>query len=349
MSLLNDIEKIKIEALESIRQATSQESLNDLRVKFLGRKSKLTQFLKMLGSLDPTERPAVGQAVNNLRSVLEKEFSLQEEELILKLKETKLEEEVLDIALPGKKIRIGKKHLITQIIEEVTDIFIGLGYWVAEGPEAELDYYNFEALNTPPDHPARSLQDTFYIRRQGERPVSEDVLLRTHTSPVQVRVMEENKPPIYIIAPGKAYRHDVPDPTHSPMFHQIEGLAVDKGITFGDLKGTLEVFAREMFGQERKVRLRPHFFPFTEPSAEVDVSCIICDGRGCRICKYSGWLEILGAGMVDPNVLENVGYDTEEFTGFAFGMGVERIAMLKYGVNDIRLFFENDLRFLEQF
>ncbi len=349
MSLLNDIGKIKIEALESIRQATSRESLNDLRVKFLGRKSKLTQFLKMLGSLDPTERPVVGQAVNNLRSILEKEFSIQEEELILKLKETKLEEEVLDIALPGKKIRIGKKHLITQIIEEVTDIFIGLGYWVAEGPETELDYYNFEALNTPPDHPARSLQDTFYVRRQGERPVSEDVLLRTHTSPVQVRVMEENKPPIYIIAPGKAYRHDVPDPTHSPMFHQIEGLAVDKGITFGDLKGTLEVFAREMFGQERKVRLRPHFFPFTEPSAEVDVSCIICDGRGCRICKYSGWLEILGAGMVDPNVLENVGYDTEEFTGFAFGMGVERIAMLKYGVNDIRLFFENDLRFLEQF
>lgn len=346
---MDKVKKIKEEGLELIKQAASLEDLNDLKVRFLGKKGELTQALKALGSLKFDERPKVGQAANKVRDILEKELSAKERELTLKLKEVKLKEEELDITLPGKKVRVGRKHLITQIIEEVTEIFIGLGYKVAEGPEVELDYYNFEALNTPSDHPARSLQDTFYVRRMDERPIAEDVLLRTHTSPVQVRVMEATKPPIYIIAPGKAYRHDIADPTHSPMFHQIEGLAVDKGITFGDLKGTLKVFAQEMFGKERKIRLRPHFFPFTEPSAEVDVSCIICDGQGCRVCKYSGWLEILGAGLVDPNVLKNVGYDTEEFTGFAFGMGVERIAMLKYGVSDIRLFFENDLRFLEQF
>ncbi|MDI6892518.1 MAG: phenylalanine--tRNA ligase subunit alpha [Actinomycetota bacterium] len=345
----SEIAKLRKEVRGELKKVSSLEELDTLWVRVLGRKGKLTSLTRELGRLSSTERPTVGKMVNELRQAFETSFAEKRRELERELRERKLEKETLDITLPGKLPQLGGKHLITQIIEEVIRIFIGLGYQVAEGPEVELDYYNFEALNTPPDHPARSLQDTFYIRRKGERPMAEDVLLRTHTSPVQVRVMEKTKPPIYIIAPGRAYRHDVPDPTHSPMFHQIEGLAVDRNITFGDLKGTLEVFAREMFGGERKVRLRPHFFPFTEPSAEVDVSCIICDGKGCRVCKYSGWLEILGAGMVDPNVLENVGYDTEEITGFAFGMGVERIAMLKYGVSDIRLFFENDVRFLKQF
>lgn len=349
MSLRSEIAKLRKEVRGELKKVSSLEELDTLWVRVLGRKGKLTSLTRELGRLSSTERPTVGKMVNELRQAFETSFAEKRRELERELRERKLEKETLDITLPGKLPQLGGKHLITQIIEEVIRIFIGLGYQVAEGPEVELDYYNFEALNTPPDHPARSLQDTFYIRRKGERPMAEDVLLRTHTSPVQVRVMEKTKPPIYIIAPGRAYRHDVPDPTHSPMFHQIEGLAVDRNITFGDLKGTLEVFAREMFGGERKVRLRPHFFPFTEPSAEVDVSCIICDGKGCRVCKYSGWLEILGAGMVDPNVLENVGYDTEEITGFAFGMGVERIAMLKYGVSDIRLFFENDVRFLKQF
>lgn len=349
MSLRSEIAKLRKEVRGELKKVSSLEELDTLRVRILGRKGKLTSLTRELGRLSSTERPIIGKMVNELRQAFEASFAEKRRELERELREKKLEKETLDITLPGKLPQLGGKHLITQIIEEVIGVFIGLGYQVAEGPEVELDYYNFEALNTPPDHPARSLQDTFYIRRKGECPVAEDVLLRTHTSPVQVRVMEKTKPPIYIIAPGRAYRHDVPDPTHSPMFHQIEGLAVDRNITFGDLKGTLEVFAREMFGGERKVRLRPHFFPFTEPSAEVDVSCIICDGKGCRVCKYSGWLEILGAGMVDPNVLENVGYDTEEITGFAFGMGVERIAMLKYGVSDIRLFFENDVRFLKQF
>ncbi|OFW67994.1 MAG: phenylalanine--tRNA ligase subunit alpha [Actinobacteria bacterium RBG_19FT_COMBO_54_7] len=261
--------------------------------------------------------------------------------------EEALRREALDISLPGKCIQRGSRHLLSQIIEEIEDIFIGLGYQVVEGPEVELDYYNFEALNTPEWHPSKSLQDTFYI--ENPKGDYQDVLLRTQTSPVQVRVMETTPPPLYVISPGKAFRYDVPDATHSPMFHQVEGLVVDEGITLGDLKGTLEYFTKQMFGQERDIRFRPHFFPFTEPSAEVDVSCIICEGKGCRVCKGSGWLEILGCGMVDPNVYKYVGYDEESVSGFAFGMGVERIALLKYAVPDIRYFFDNDLRLLRQF
>jgi len=342
LSVLNELEKIKEEGQKEIFDASSLEGLESVRVSFLGKKGKVTTILKSLGDLSSEERPAIGKKANEVRQFIENVINKRKKELGNEVLKRKLEEEVIDITLPGKCFPAGKRHLITQIIDEITDIFIGLGYKVAEGPEVEMEYYNFDALNTPADHPARSLMDTLYTQKDG-------VLLRTHTSPVQVRVMEKTLPPVYIIAPGKAYRRDVPDPSHSPMFHQVEGLAVDKNITFGDLKGTLEVFAKKMFGADREVRLRPHFFPFTEPSAEVDVSCIMCNGKGCRVCGGVGWLEILGAGMVDPNVLNEVGYDPEEVSGFAFGMGVERIAMLKYGVNDIRLFYENDLRFLEQF
>jgi len=342
LSVLNELEKIKEEGQKEIFDASSLEGLESVRVSFLGKKGKVTTILKSLGDLSSEERPAIGKKANEVRQFIENVINKRKKELGNEVLKRKLEEEVIDITLPGKCFPAGKRHLITQIIDEITDIFIGLGYKVAEGPEVETEYYNFDALNTPADHPARSLMDTLYTQKDG-------VLLRTHTSPVQVRVMEKTLPPVYIIAPGKAYRRDVPDPSHSPMFHQVEGLAVDKKITFGDLKGTLEVFAKKMFGVDREVRLRPHFFPFTEPSVEVDVSCMMCDGKGCRVCSGVGWLEILGAGMVDPNVLSGVGYDPEEVSGFAFGMGVERIAMLKYGVNDIRLFYENDLRFLAQF
>lgn len=350
MSIREELRSLAEEAERAISQISSLEELNEARVKFLGRKGQLTAILKSLGKLPLSERPAVGRLANEIRETLEESIVSKERELKRELLQRKLEAEKVDITLPGKRPCVGRKHLLTQAIEEIIRIFVGLGYNVVEGPEVELDYYNFEALNTPPDHPARSLQATLYVKIAHEPKSSrEEVLLRTHTSPIQIRVMERMKPPLYVVSPGRTYRRDVADPTHSPMFHQVEGFAVDSRITFGDLKGTLEVFAREMFGKDRKVRLRPHFFPFTEPSAEVDVSCIVCDGRGCRICKYSGWLEILGAGMVHPNVFNVVGYDPEKVTGFAFGMGVERIAMLKYGVNDIRLFFENDLRFLEQF
>ncbi len=342
MSVLNELEKIKEEGQNEISDASSLEGLESARVSFLGKKGKVTTILKSLGDLSSEERPAIGKKANEVRQFMENIINKRKKELENEVLKRKLEEEVIDITLPGKRSPAGKRHLITQIIDEITDVFIGLGYKVAEGPEVETEYYNFDALNTPVDHPARSLMDTLYTQKDG-------VLLRTHTSPVQVRVMKETLPPVYIIAPGKAYRKDVPDPSHSPMFHQVEGLAVDKNITFGDLKGTLEAFAKQIFGADREVRLRPHFFPFTEPSVEVDVSCIMCNGKGCRVCGGVGWLEILGAGMVDPNVLNEVGYDPEEVSGFAFGMGVERIAMLKYGVNDIRLFYENDLRFLEQF
>jgi len=342
LSILDKLEEISKEGQKEVSSASSLEGLEAARVSFLGKKGKITVILKSLGDLSLEDRPAIGKKANEVRRSIENTISKRKEELESKALEQKLEEEVIDITLPGRCFFTGKKHLITQIVDEITDTFIGLGYRVAEGPEVETEYYNFDALNTPADHPARSLMDTLYTQKDG-------VLLRTHTSPVQIRIMEKTLPPVYIIAPGKAYRRDVPDPSHSPMFHQVEGLAVDKNITFGDLKGTLEVFAKKMFGADRKIRLRPHFFPFTEPSAEVDVSCIMCDGKGCRVCSGVGWLEILGAGMVDPNVLSGVGYDPEEVSGFAFGMGVERIAMLKYGVNDIRLFFENDMRFLAQF
>jgi len=355
MTLKADLLKLKEEALKEIAQAQSTAELEQLRVTYLGRKGRLTTVLRQIGKLPAAEKPAVGRLANEARAAIEGYLTDRAREIEAQEFEAKLKAEALDITLPGKQPRYGHKHLITQVIDSIVDIFIRLGYKVAEGPEIELDWYNFEALNTPPDHPARSLQDTFYIKTnslnhfKNHRPHRDDVLLRTHTSPVQIRVMEKQKPPIYIICPGKAFRRDVADPSHSPMFHQVEGLVVDKGITFADLKGTLETFVKEMFGAERQVRLRPHFFPFTEPSAEVDVSCIVCNGQGCRTCGGQGWLEILGCGLVDPNVLANVGINAEEYSGFAFGMGVERIAMLKYGVNDIRLFFENDLRFLRQF
>lgn len=307
---------------------------------FLGRKAELVILLRSISELPPHERPEVGKVGNLVRKALEdaveaRRPALETQELV-----HGLAKDQIDVTLPGRRSPLGRLHLVTQTMREIEDIFLAMGYEIADGPEVESDYYNFEALNTPADHPARSLHDTFFV--------SDSVVLRTHTSPVEVRIMEKQRPPVRIIAPGKVYRRDS-DATHTPMFHQVEGLVVDENITMADLKGTLETFSRAMFGADRKIRLRPHFFPFTEPSVEVDVSCMVCDGAGCRLCKKSGWLEILGAGMTDPNVFGFVDYDPEVYTGFAFGMGVERIAMLKHGVNDLRLFFENDLRFLRQF
>lgn len=334
------LEEIHVAALAEIDSATTSETLQAVRVKYLGRKGLITGCMKELGSLPVDERPAFGQKVNTVRDSVEVRLDDALNRQLEADKAIRLAQEQLDVTLPGRRRTHGSKHPITLVIEEVSDIFAGLGFQVAEGPEIELDYYNFEALNFPKDHPARDMQDTFFV--------DENILLRTHTSPVQIRTMLKQPPPVRIIAPGTVYRCDS-DATHSPMFHQIEGLMVDKGVTFGDLKGILTVFVNQLFGADIGVRLRPSFFPFTEPSAEVDIACVICRGKGCRVCKNSGWLEILGAGMVDPEVFRHVNYDTEEITGFAFGMGIERIAMLKYGINDMRLLFENDLRFLKQF
>lgn len=334
------VQEIKTAALEACSQASTVQELNQARVKYLGKKGELTLILRSMGQLPSEERPLFGKLVNEVRDELEQALKTRELELSAAEEQERLMGESLDITLPGRKVARGTLHPVTQIINETKVIFMEMGYEIVEGPEVEWDYYNFEALNIPPDHPARDMQDTFFI--------TEDLLLRSQTSPVQIHVMEKQEPPIRIVAPGKVYRADS-DVTHSPMFHQIEGLVVDKGITFADLKGTLQLFAEKMFGPETKIRLRPSYFPFTEPSAEVDVSCIICKGDGCRVCSDTGWLEILGAGMVDPRVLVKVGYDPTEVTGFAFGVGVERMAMLKYGINDIRLLFENDVRFLEQF
>lgn len=328
------------EGLKAIADASDFAALEIARVRFLGRKSVVARVLRSLAELPPSERREAGRAGNLVREVLEQAVGVKRKELEDALLAEKLARDKIDVTLPGRRSPLGRLHLITQTQREIEDIFIGMGYEVVDGPEVETEYYNFEALNTPADHPARSLHDTFFV--------SPGILLRTHTSPVQVRSMEKKKPPVYVIAPGKAYRRDS-DATHTPMFHQVEGLVVDEGITLADLKGTLETFARAMFGDDRKVRLRPHYFPFTEPSVEVDVSCMACDGAGCRLCKRTGWLEILGAGMVDPAVFAYVDYDPERYTGFAFGVGIERIAMLKHGVSDLRLFFENDLRFLRQF
>ncbi len=334
-------------ASKALGDSKNLDELEGVRVTFLGRKGEISTLLQGIGSLPPDERRRVGRLGNYLKNWLEESLEEQGRELRRMELEGALAGEKFDVSLPGRQLSYGTHHLLSSIIEEIEDIFIGMGYRVVEGPEVELDYYNFEALNTPDWHPSKSLSDTFYIEtKEGS---SDDVLLRTHTSPVQVRVMEKEAPPLYVIAPGKAYRRDVPDATHTPMFHQVEGLAVDEGITFGDLKGTLEYFARAVFGKDREVRFCPHFFPFTEPSAEVYVSCNICGGSGCRVCRGTGWLEILGSGMVDPNVFAYVGYDPERISGFAFGMGVERIALLKYGVPDIRYFFDNDLRLLRQF
>jgi len=332
--------QMKDEALRCIAQAVGEAALQEIRVRFLGRKGELTGLMKGLGALSAEERPVVGQLVNTIKDEIESRLEgaltqARDHEI-----QQRLQSERIDVTLPGRRLTCGTKHPITLVIEEVCDIFAGLGFSVAEGPEIEHDWYNFEALNFPPEHPARDMQDTFFVEN--------NLLLRTHTSPVQIRTMLKQKPPVRIIAPGTVYRCDS-DATHSPMFHQIEGLMVDKGVTFGDLKGMLTTFTNQLFGQKTGVRLRPSFFPFTEPSAEVDIACVICGGKGCRVCKQSGWLEILGAGMVDPEVYRHVNYDAEEISGFAFGMGIERIAMLKYGINDMRLLFENDVRFLRQF
>jgi len=335
--------QLKTEALEQFQQASSLNNLNELRVKYLGKKGELTEILKGMGKLPAEERPLIGQLVNEVRDALEQLLEERKISLEQAAINDRLSKERIDVTLPGKKVAKGNKHPLTQIIEEIEDIFIGLGFTVAEGPEMETDYYNFEALNLPKDHPARDMQDSFYI--------SEEILMRTHTSPNQVRTMESRKGevPVKIICPGRVYRRDDDDATHSHMFHQIEGLYIDKNIRMSDLKGVLLAFAREMFGEDVQIRLRPSFFPFTEPSAEVDVTCAVCKGSGCRVCKETGWLEILGSGMVHPKVLEMSGYDSEKYTGFAFGMGVERIAMLKYGIEDIRHFYTNDLKFLKQF
>ncbi|MDZ4169908.1 MAG: phenylalanine--tRNA ligase subunit alpha [Coriobacteriia bacterium] len=353
MGVAEELMQARDDGLAAIAGADDLAALGAIRVAILGKKGSLTAVLRGLGSLSTDERPVVGKRANEVRVALEEALADRNAELSAAAMDARLIAEAVDVTLPGRARPLGSRHLINRITAEITEIFLGLGYRVAEGPEVELDYYNFTALNTPPDHPARSLADTFYVRDlSGDEAAvkgESDVLLRTQTSPVQVRTMEREKPPIYVLSPGRVYRRDIADPSHLPQFTQVEGLVVDEGITFADLKGTLDHFVHQMFGPDRKTRFRPHFFPFTEPSAEVDMSCGICDGSGCRFCKNSGWLEILGCGMVDPNVFGYVGIDPEKYSGFAFGMGVERIAALKYNVPDLRMLVEGDMRFLRQF
>ncbi len=334
--------EIRDEALSSIKGVSTPDEANALRVRYLGRKGEISTLLKGLGALDHNLRRELGQETNKVKTAIEEALNTRIKELQCALDRERLKKERIDTTLPGRKPYRAKLHPITTVMTEVEDIFTGLGFSIAEGPELELDYYNFESLNIPKDHPARDMQDTFYI--------SKDLLLRTHTSPVQVRVMEAGKPPLRVIAPGTVYRRDS-DVTHTPMFHQVEGFMVGSGVTFSNLKAVLTHFLETLFGEDVAVRFRPSFFPFTEPSAEVDIQCVICGGGGstCRVCKGTGWLEILGAGMIHPNVFKSVGYDPETVSGFAFGLGIERIAMLKFGIDDIRLFFENDLRFITQF
>ncbi len=341
MDMKEKLQEIRREAMERIQGSDGLEQLNEVRVAYLGKKGQLTAVLKGMKDVAAEERPAVGQLVNDTRAHIEQLLEETKERMEQKLQERRLKEEVIDVTLPAAKMETGHRHPNTIALEEVQRIFIGMGYEVVEGPEVEYDEYNFTKLNIPADHPAKDEQDTFYI--------SKDILLRTQTSPVQARVMEQGRLPIRMIAPGRVFRSDEVDATHSPSFHQVEGLVVDKKITFADLKGTLEEFARQLFGPETKTKFRPHHFPFTEPSAEVDVSCFKCKGSGCRFCKGSGWIEILGCGMVHPHVLEMCGVDPEVYTGFAFGVGLERIALLKYEIDDMRLLYENDTRFLKQF
>ena len=341
------LQAIREEALKQIRESNRLDKLNEVRVSFLGKKGELTAVLKGMKNVDPKERPFVGQMVNETREAIEEFLEETKKKLEEKAREEKMKQEVIDVTLPAKKINVGHRHPNTIALEEVERIFVGMGYEVVEGPEIEYDLYNFEKLNIPANNPAKDEQDTFYINK--------DIVLRTQTSPVQARIMEQGKLPIRMIAPGRVFRSDEVDATHSPSFHQIEGLVVDKNITFADLKGTLEEFAKQLFGPETKTKFRPHHFPFTEPSAEVDVSCFKCGGSGeieghsCRFCKGSGWIEILGCGTVHPNVLRMCGIDPDEYTGFAFGVGLERIALLKYEIDDMRLLYENDVRFLKQF
>ena len=335
------LEAIRQKALNELENAASIQDIEAVRIKFLGKKGELTGILKQMGKLSAEERPVVGQLANVIRSEIEAKIEEDSKSIAQKLQAEKLKAEKIDVTLPGKAKVLGSRHPLTVVLDDIKDIFIGMGFDIVDGPEVEKDYYNFEALNIPKDHPARDTQDTFYI--------NENIVLRTQTSPVQVRVMEKQQPPIRIISPGRVFRSDAVDATHSPLFHQIEGLVVDKGVSFADLKGTLEIFIKQLYGEDSVVRFRPHHFPFTEPSAEVDVQCFNCHGAGCPLCKGEGWIEILGCGMVHPKVLETCNIDPEVYSGFAFGLGLERIAMRRYNINDLRLFFENDVRFLKQF
>ena len=333
---LNQIKEAALKEIES-KSATIEE----IKVKYLGKKGELTTILRSMGNVSKEERPVIGKLVNDVKKILEDKIEEVTKKAKEEEKQKKLQNEIIDVTLPGKKNLIGKRHPIETTLQRMKDIFVSMGFSIEDGPEVELDYYNFEALNIPKNHPARSEQDTLYI--------NDDVVLRTQTSPVQIRVMENQKPPIKMISPGKVYRADSVDPTHSPIFHQMEGLVIGKGVTFADLKGTLELFAKKMFGDKVKTKFRPHHFPFTEPSAEMDATCFVCQGKGCSVCKGSGWIELLGCGMVHPQVLRNCNIDPEEYSGFAFGFGVDRMVMLKYGIDDIRLLYESDMRFLNQF
>jgi phenylalanyl-tRNA synthetase alpha chain len=335
------LEAIKTLALEELSKVNEKAELENIRVKYLGKKGELTTILRGMGKLSAEERPVVGKIANEVREALESEISTKAEELNRKDKDERLKNEIIDISMPGVKQVIGKRHPLDLTLERINEIFLSMGFSIEEGPEVEYDYYNFEALNIPKDHPARGEQDTFYI--------NDNIVLRTQTSPIQIRTMEKQKPPIKMIAPGKVYRSDAVDATHSPIFYQIEGLVIDKGITFADLKGTLEMFTQKMFGDEMKTKFRPHHFPFTEPSAELDATCFVCKGEGCKVCKGSGWMELLGCGMVHPEVLRKCGIDPEVYSGFAFGFGLDRMVMQKYGIDDIRLLYESDMRFLDQF
>lgn len=339
-TVTEQVESIRKQAMEAVQAVKDRSGVERIRVAFLGKKGEITQLLRGVGRLSGEERPLMGRLINELRDELTEAIAVRTEEVHKIELEDRLKSEAIDVTLPGKRIPVGGPHPLTRVLNDIQDVFIGLGFEVVEGPEIETEYYNFEALNVPANHPARDMQDTFYI--------TPGMLLRSQTSPVQIRTMESREPPVRVIAPGKVYRVDS-DATHSPMFHQIEGLLIDRTITFGDLKGTLEMVAKALFGHDRGVRFRPSYFPFTEPSAEMDITCALCAGQGCRFCSHEGWIEILGAGMVHPNVLKMVGYDPEEVGGFAFGMGLERIALLKYGIEDIRLLFESDMRFLRQF
>ncbi len=335
---LNAIQSAAATALSTAKDLAELETL---RVKYLGKKGELTAVMKGMGKLSPEERPIIGQIANEVRNFIESALEDKKTALETAAAAEKIANETIDVTMPGKRPCMGKKHPLTIVLDDLKDIFIGMGFSIVEGPDVETDYYNFEALNLPKDHPARDTQDTFYIDK--------NILLRTQTSPVQIRTMEKQKPPIRVIAPGRVYRSDAVDATHSPVFHQIEGLVIDKGITMADLKGTLEIFVHKLYGNDTRLRFRPHHFPFTEPSAEVDISCFNCGGKGCRICKGEGWIEILGCGMVHPKVLRGCGIAPEEYSGFAFGIGLERTTMFRYDIDDLRLFFENDIRFLEQF
>ena len=339
--MVQKIAQIITQAKSDLEAAGSLSELEAVRVKFLGKKGELTSILKGMGALSPEERKSVGQTANDARETIEQSIEKKQAELALKQMEQQLNNETIDVTMPCKKTPIGHRHPLNLVLDEIKEIFLGMGFDVVEGPEVETEYYNFEALNMPKNHPARDTQDTFYI--------SDNIVLRTQTSPVQIRTMEQRKPPIRIIAPGKVYRSDAVDATHSPLFHQVEGMVIDKGITMSDLKGTLDIFAKRLYGNNTVTRFRPHHFQFTEPSAEMDIMCFSCGGKGCRLCKGEGWIEILGCGMIHPTVLKYGGIDPEEYSGFAFGLGLDRVTMRRYGIDDLRLLFENDLRFLRQF